>query len=332
MRARTTFRKLMAGAAYRLGLTQAVGRAGSRWELGANRGAPWPVRRGEEPLLILVYHRVNDERDPFSIDAISTGEFRRQLEYLRRQFTLAPLDDVLDRWAGGQRLPPRCAVITFDDGYEDNHRFAFPLLQRFRAPATIFLTAGCVERRERLWFDRVLRAYRGTQRSSAALPGLGLRQVFQGPPGRVRAAHQTLEALKRLAMDARSKQIRALVRELGVEEGESDAGRLMTWEQAESMARAGIAFGSHTMNHPTLSVEDSGRVAAELRESKALIESRLGRPVRLFAYPNGKPNDYTGAVRAAVAEAGYGLALTTRWGVSFPSDDRYELRRIPPCH
>ena len=45
----------------------------------------------------------------------------------------------------------RHAVITFDDGYADNFENALPVLQRFNAPATVFVITGDVGGRGVVW-------------------------------------------------------------------------------------------------------------------------------------------------------------------------------------
>jgi peptidoglycan/xylan/chitin deacetylase (PgdA/CDA1 family) len=56
------------------------------------------------------------------------------------------------------------------------------------------------------------------------------------------------------------------------------------------------------------------------------LESQLGRAMTSFAYPNGAVNE---AARAAVARAGFRLAVTTRHGVNYRDTDPYQLRRVP---
>ena len=61
--------------------------------------------------------------------------------------------------------------------------------------------------------------------------------------------------------------------------------------------------------------------------SKVMIEAALGRPVKAFAYPNGRPEDYTNEVKRLVQQAGFTCAVTTRHGLNTAAADRYELRR-----
>ena len=78
-------------------------------------------------------------------------------------------------------------------------------------------------------------------------------------------------------------------------------------DQVQEMQAAWVSFESHSYAHTdltTLSFEDCVR---DLRESRELLESLLGHPVRLLAYPRGRHNE---DVRAAARQAGYSHAFT----------------------
>lgn len=98
---------------------------------------------------ILVYHRVvprPPREDPFSL-FVSTGTFERQLRWLTRSgVSSLSLDDVDAVLRGERSVPPRSVVITFDDGYLDNHAHAWPLLVRYRMRATFFVVSDAIGR------------------------------------------------------------------------------------------------------------------------------------------------------------------------------------------
>lgn len=95
--------------------------------------------RGENRTTILLYHRVSDH---FS-DKVTTGveRFTRHLEVLKRNY------DVLDmeQWLAERGKPRRrpAVLITFDDGYVDNH-LAARLCRRAGVPCTFFVCTGIV--------------------------------------------------------------------------------------------------------------------------------------------------------------------------------------------
>src|SRR5262249_28162648 len=76
----------------------------------------------------------------------------------------------------------------------------------------------------------------------------------------------------------------------------------MTWDMLASMRRAGVVIGSHSKTHAWLTLESRERALEELSGSRLALESRLGGPVRHFAYPDGHFNKVTTNL---VAAAGY---------------------------
>ena len=94
---------------------------------------------------------------------------------------------------------------------------------------------------------------------------------------------------------------------------------------ARELLAAGVTIGSHTRTHPRLTEVDDERVDDEIRGSKAVLEERIGTPVRHFAYPFGLFDD---RARAAVQRAGYRTGCSTRSGFNRMDADRFTLRRI----
>ena len=64
-------------------------------------------------------------------------------------------------------------------------------------------------------------------------------------------------------------------------------GGAMTWAMLREMMRAGWDIGSHTVSHRRLVNLPRGELRAELRDSRAVLEDRLGLPCRHFCAPAG---------------------------------------------
>jgi len=107
-------------------------------------------------LPILGYHRVGALRGDH-VPTVSPESFERQLSFLKRlRFHVLALEDVAGLLDRRQPLPRRSVVITFDDGYEETHRIAWPLVQRFGFPAAVFVTPGEIGRPGFTTWDQVV--------------------------------------------------------------------------------------------------------------------------------------------------------------------------------
>jgi len=101
---------------------------------------------GLDRLPILMYHEIAAPPDTASRLAVSPGAFARQLGYLRDAgFTAVTFTAAAAALSGDAcGLPARPIVLTFDDGFADNHREALPLLARYGFTATVFVTTGWI--------------------------------------------------------------------------------------------------------------------------------------------------------------------------------------------
>ena len=99
---------------------------------------------------VLNYHQIND-RDENSL-TVHTDEFDEQMKYLSDNgyHAITP-EEMMDAWENGTPLPEKPVILTFDDGYVDNYKNAYPILEKYNLKGTIFLISDfAAERPHRL--------------------------------------------------------------------------------------------------------------------------------------------------------------------------------------
>lgn len=112
---------------------------------------------------------------------------------------------------------------------------------------------------------------------------------------------------------------------LNLEVSRLDAGEGLPRSGVRGLIRDGWEVDAHTLTHPDLTRVDGARLRAEVAGSRAAIRRDLGVAADFFAYPFGR---YDAVVQAAVREAGFLGAVTTRRGLASPSPDPFAMRRI----
>src|SRR5690606_12731431 len=101
---------------------------------------------------ILMYHRFSeDERSGY----VSKKAFERQVAHIARHYSPISLTDLVNNLRTGRALRPNSIVITVDDGYLDFYEFAYPILRKYKVPATFFVTTNFVDGEFWLWPDKI---------------------------------------------------------------------------------------------------------------------------------------------------------------------------------
>ena len=278
-------------------------------------------------LTILIYHRVLPEPDPLLPGDPDARTFRWHMQLLRRYFNPLPLNEAVARLRAGS-LPARAACVTFDDGYADNLTVALPILQETGVPATFFIATGYLDG-GRMFNDTVIETVRRLPAGEHDLgaQGLGVRAI-SGDGDRLTLVRDLVGQLKYLDAGERRARTEALAADLGVT---LPTDLMMSTGQLRALARSGMGIGGHTVTHPILARIDREAARREMREGKEALEAMLEQPVKLFAYPNGRPGkDYAPEHAALARELGFDAAVSTAWGAAGRGSDPYQLPRFTP--
>ncbi len=91
-----------------------------------------------------------------------------------------------------------------------------------------------------------------------------------------------------------------------------------SWPQLREMKAAGMSIQSHTHTHPFLSELPAERLREELRRSKQALDDALGQDTDTLAFPGG--DSPARALRPLLAEVGYRVIATSRWGINHWAD------------
>ena len=271
-------------------------------------------------LLVVMYHGVTSM--PYSPPVwtqLPVDVFKRQLLFLRENYRVVTLAEVVSALAGEGTLPDRAALITFDDGIKNNYSVAFPILKELSLPASIFLTVDMVGTRELLWFDELYLLIQegGGNGTPLVLPGAGAtEQYLRGDwwGGYVIC----VESLKRVGAQARNALLQGLRERVTVDKERwlEDFG-LLDWEDVVVMERSGlVSFGVHTATHRILSELTDGEFSAEVLTPRETLMQRTGKEVSSFCFPNGRPGlDFEAKHQEFLRDCGYRCAFTTENGL-----------------
>ncbi|NML60339.1 polysaccharide deacetylase family protein [Massilia sp. RP-1-19] len=282
---------------------------------------------GSGPLSIVIYHRVSAAPDPLFPGEVDQHRFDREIGVLKSHFDILPLAGAIERIRSGT-LPPRAACITFDDGYADNAEVALPILQRHGVHATFFIATGFLNG-GLMFNDVITELVRGCRAPALDARAAGLGVIGLGSNEQRRAAISAL--IGKLKYRALEERLELALRLAATHQVALPANAMMSDGQVRMMHQAGMGIGGHTVNHPILARLDAGAAREEIAQGKHQLEQIIGDEVRLFAYPNGKPNaDYHAGHAAMVRDLKFDAAVSTAWGRYDGVPDLFQLPRFTP--
>jgi peptidoglycan/xylan/chitin deacetylase (PgdA/CDA1 family) len=269
--------------------------------------------------VVLTLHHVRPARaggfQPNRLLEIAPAFLDLTLRLIRAEgYDLVSLDEALARLRGFR--PGRFFVaLTFDDGYRDNLDHAWPVLAKYEAPWTMFVTTGFADRSARLWWLELEEAIRALPRFSVELPSGGFSARTGTDAEKQLAFTQLYWRLREQPEAILLSVISGLARQAGIDAADLVERECLPWETLRALSGApGVTIGAHTLTHPMLAKHDEAFARHEIAGSKARLEAELGIPIRHFCYPVGDPTSAGPRAFALAQQAGFEAAVTTRPG------------------
>lgn len=290
--------------------------------------------RGRAP--VLMYHRVLPAgADSCSHDGIivSPESFDLQMQFLKRHFR--PLTPAQFRAElTGPGFGRRSCLVTFDDGWQDNHRHALPVLKKHEIPAVVFVATAFVGSSNTFWQERLTRLLFLASRSTSfgddvlkELEALDSRSLDAAAAEyRLRNLVTTLKQREPKINERLIQRLEVDAQRAGLDGADLGEDRFLSWAEVLDLQDSGlVAVGSHAHTHTPLTTLGYEGAKAELTRSRQELQDHGILPTSFCAYPNGNVDD---AVAAAARDAGITLGFATGHGRVSNGDDPLRLRRI----
>jgi peptidoglycan/xylan/chitin deacetylase (PgdA/CDA1 family) len=275
-------------------------------------GSGWRRSR----LLILCYHGISldDEHEWDSSLYMSPGDFEGRLQSIQRSgCAVLPLRIALERLYAGTLREPTVA-ITFDDGIYDFLQRAYPLLEKYGFPATVYLTTYYCERQQPVFPSFC--SYVLWKGRDAVLDTVGILDRkehwdLRTAEGRAGAFKSIVEFAhrRRLTGEGKTELAKAVTGRVGVDYESLIARRvlhLLNPREVADLAAKGVDFQLHTHRH--YAPPNRALFLREIHDNRERIRSMVGSEPTHFCYPCGY---YEREWLPWLAEAGVTSATTS---------------------
>ena len=281
---------------------------------------------------IIFYHEIGNGKGGLTEFSVNVEPFEKQIQWLSRHFNIVSIDEIIKHIKGEIKLSGRVAAVTFDGGYAGNYKYAFPVLKRYNAPATIYITTEPIDDNIP-WERKLLYLMSLTKKDRFTI-------IFDGKEHNFEIKNSTqLSIVKNkiqnhmfsLTPAARENRLKQLSHELGVDRSCFAEKLFLSWNQINEMNKDPlITIGSHTLTHRILTKISYADAKKEIFESKLYIEKMLGETITSFCYPDGH---FSKRIIDLVKNAGYtsSLAVVTpeiKNDLNKIGDDVFQLRRL----
>ncbi len=255
------------------------------------------IKYSSKKFIILNYHGVvPNPNTSISVNHKSVIEFEKEIKYFRKYFQIIHLEELMQKHQNKTFGKNKYLAITFDDGYENNYKFAYPILKKYKIPATIFIVSENIDSNEPIWYDviDVLKEHISNTENRESINkiltkyNLHLNQNWN--------ASDLKNSLKKTVPSIKKNIINDIIKMQSIPKdafsGNEEYWKIINSKQIKEMVESGlISFQSHTHTHPNLDEIPADITSNEIATSKNIIQSITGVDVNSIAFPDGAYND-----------------------------------------
>ena len=235
---------------------------------------------------IIMYHGVDlYENKRFNQRHVGIDTFKKQVLWLKKNCNVVSVEDYFNNRLDITKFN---VAITFDDGYLNNYKYAFPVLEKNKIPATFYITGVNHTEHKILWSD-----------TNNFLQNLYPNNNFEIDNLKfIKKANDFVEvsSQKKLSTYCRTsdyefknKLSSILIREVNIETDDLvDYWKLMTSEQIKEVSKSKyVGIGSHGWFHNNLGNIEYKYAKQEISKSKFFLENLTQKEISSIAYPDG---------------------------------------------
>lgn len=299
-------------------------------------------------MYIVMYHYVRKlelSRYP-EIKALNLEFFKEQIQYLKKNFYIARMEEVIASYTQDYKLPSNSVLLTFDDGYCDHYTNVFPVLQQEKIQGSFFIPGKTFTEHKLLDVNKIhfvlastsidnllqdlykeLNYYRGKEYDFPSN-----KELYENYAKEERFDGKDIIFIKRILQTVLPENLRNLItsklfkKYIGLSEERFAYELYLSHEQIKFMKNSGMFIGIHGYDHKWLGEVEEEEMRQDIDKSLEIMADFILPDSWVMNYPYGSYND---SIIQYIQGKGCQLGLTTQVKIADLSlHNKYCLPRL----
>ena len=285
-------------------------------------GKPWKGNGA-----ILAYHRVLPD-DKINEDlniglSVSCSQFEKQIKLLKKYYSLVSIDEFIENI--NKKNNKFLVTITFDDGYKDNLIYALPILEKYRIPATIYISTRFLENNVWMWSYELIDLFEKSPYLKFKYNKKNFNLVLKNKKQKENAFLKLRKLFLNLRVNEQLNLLETMTRN---KKRENYSQSCLTSEELKILDNNSlITIGSHTHNHLNLKILSDNELIFEVEKSLEILEDLLNHKIKHLSYPYGGTREASVREYNLVKNLNISSAVTSR-AYPIKEVDLFSLPRI----
>ena len=245
-------------------------------------GSPWKGKGA-----ILVYHRVvKDEEIEEDLElglTVSCSNFEKHIKEIKSKYKICSMDEFVRNLK--KKNNEFMVAITFDDGYKDNLYQALPILTKYEAPASIYVTTRFLNQEVDIWWYELGEVIQNRTEINFQYKEKKFNFLLDNKKRKFLAYQNLMKLFKSLKIDAQNELMEKIT---NTKKRKNYSHICLNSEEILMLEKNPlITINSHGHNHQNLKILSDDEVKYEITKSLEVLENLINRKVKHFAYPFG---------------------------------------------
>lgn len=251
-------------------------------------------------MIFLCYHGVTINGsigvENFSKKHISAKEFYNQMLKIKKNYNILNIEQIFYHLKNKKPFKKKSVSISFDDGFKNNFTVALPILKKLNIPAIFYICPQSITKQEMFWVDKIEACINHCKKKIISI-NLNKRiknYSIEKNDQKKSLINRLKKICKKKSVKDKNKIIKDLINQTGIEPKIkfSKNYEIANWKQIKLASKNKLfTIGGHSMEHDILTNMNDKEINYDIKETKKIIENKIGKKVKHFSYPEGKFND-----------------------------------------
>ena len=238
-----------------------------------------------------MYHRILPDEliihEPEDLQGIcvSLSNFDQQMQYLSSEHHNCSIQELSDFQSKSNAV-----IVSFDDGYQDNYLYAYPILKKYNIPFVIYVSTKFVQGKAIIWWRDLAQSFEHLKTVSFSWEGKTCNYQINSKQEKKNAWNEIIELFQSASSMSDIKNALYEIRGEGCIVNNDDL--FLSWSEIYELDKDElVTIGAHTHEHLPLRRLEKDDVIFQITESIKILESKVGHSIKHFSYPFGTKNE-----------------------------------------